>query len=393
MRTYGTCAYGVRTPVIKYGDDLVDIVATSVINMTKEKNITLKDKDIVCVTEAVVAISQGNYASTEDIACDVRNKIGGGTVGLIFPILSRNRFMGILQGIAQGVDELIIQLSYPFDEVGNPLVSIDTLYDLGITKFDKAYTSEEFYNLVKTVEHPFTGVDYIKEYLKIGGKKTRIILSNDPLEILKYTDKVINADIHSRKRTKRILLSNGAKRVLSLDEILNDESAEHGYHPLYGVLGSNRSKEGNIKLFPRGGEAFVTELQLELKKRTGINLECMVYGDGAFKDPVGGIWELADPVVSPAHTDGLLGTPNEIKLKYISDNVFTNLRGEKLTAEMKKFIANKDKDLKNQNVSLGTTPRRYTDLIGSLCDLVSGSGDKGTPVVLITGYFDNYASD
>ena len=393
MRTYGTCAYGVRTPVIKYGDNLVDIVATSVIDVANQKNIKLKDKDIVAVTEAVVAISQGNFASTDDIACDVRNKLGGGKVGLIFPILSRNRFMGILQGIAKGVDELIIQFSYPYDEVGNPLVSIDTLYDLGITKFDKAYTSDEFYKLVKKIEHPFTGVDYIKEYLAIGGKKTKLILSNDPLEILKYTDKVINADIHTRKRTKRILLSNGAKRVISLDEICNEESAEHGYHPLYGVLGSNRSKEGNIKLFPRGCEAFITELQLELKKRTGVNLECMVYGDGAFKDPVGGIWELADPVVCPAHTDGLLGTPNEIKLKYISDNVFTNLRGEKLTEEMKKFIASKGKDLKNQNVSLGTTPRRYTDLIGSLCDLVSGSGDKGTPVVLITGYFDNYASD
>lgn len=393
MRTYGTCAYGVRAPIIRPGDDLVNIVADSVLDMVEEKNLKLKEKDIVAVTEAIVAKSQNNFASLDDIANDVKEKIGGGKIGLIFPILSRNRFIGILEGIAKAADELVIMLSYPFDEVGNPLVSIDKLYDMGISKFDKEFTSEEFYKLVGSIEHPFTGVDYIKTYTEICGGKAKIILSNDPVDILKYTKKVINADIHSRKRTKKLLLANGAEKVLSLDEILNEPSTEHGYHELYGVLGSNRSKEGQLKLFPRGGKEFVDGLQKELKKRTGVNLECMVYGDGAFKDPVGGIWELADPVVSPAFTDGLLGTPNEIKLKYVADNQIENAKGDEAVKEMKEIIKAKSSDLKNQNISLGTTPRRITDLVGSLSDLVSGSGDKGTPIVLITGYFDNYATE
>ena len=393
MRTYGTCAFGVRAPIIRPGDDLVSIVADSVLATVEERNINLKDKDIIAVTEAVLAKSQGNLAKTSDIANDVRSKLGGGTVGLIFPILSRNRFTGILEGISEGVDEIVIQLSYPFDEVGNPLVSIDKLYELGIYTFDKAFTSDEFYKLVGSVEHPFTGMDYIQTYLEICGPKAKVILSNDPLEILKYTKKVINADIHSRFRSKKLLLANGAEKVLSLTDILNEPSTEHGYHEEYGVLGSNKSKDGQLKLFPRAGQEFAEKLQAEMKKRTGKTIECMVYGDGAFKDPVGGIWELADPVVSPGFTDGLLGTPSEIKLKYVADNNIGELKGEEAVAEIKEIIKNKEKDLKTSKVSLGTTPRRITDLVGSLSDLVSGSGDKGTPIVLITGYFDNYATE
>lgn len=393
MRTYGTCAFGVRAPIIRPGDDLVSIVADSVLATVNERGINLKDKDIIAVTEAVLAKSQGNFATTADIANDVRAKLGGGTVGLIFPILSRNRFTGILEGISAGVDELVIQLSYPFDEVGNPLVSIDKLYDLGIYTFDKAFTSEEFYKLVGSVEHPFTGMDYIKTYLDICGGKAKVILSNDPLEILKYTKKVIGADIHSRFRTKKLLQANGAEKVLSLTDILNEKSKDHGYHEDYGVLGSNKSKDGQLKLFPRMGQEFADKLQAEMKKRTGKIIECMVYGDGAFKDPVGGIWELADPVVSPGFTSGLIGTPSEIKLKYVADNNIENLKGEEAVQEMKQIIKNKQKDLKTSNISLGTTPRRITDLVGSLSDLISGSGDKGTPIVLVTGYFDNYATE
>lgn len=393
MRTYGTCAYGVRAPIIRPKDDLVKIVADCVCETAKQKNIQFKDKDIVAVTEAVVAKSQGNFASVKDIAKDVRKKVGKGTVGLVFPILSRNRFAAILEGIVAGVDEIVVQLSYPFDEVGNPLVSIDKLYELGIHNFNKAFTSEEFYKLVKNVEHPFTNVDYIEEYAKICGKKGKIILSNDPIEILKYTDKVICADIHSRKRNKKLLLSNGAKLVLTLDEILNKKSILHGYHEQFGVLGSNRSKEGTIKLFPRDCQKFVDDLQAEMKKRTSVNFECLVYGDGAFKDPVGGIWELADPVVSPAYTSGLEGTPNEIKFKFVADNELAGLKGEKAVEEMKKIIAGKETLNKDHEMSIGTTPRRITDLVGSLSDLVSGSGDKGTPIVLITGYFDNYSAE
>ena len=393
MRTYGTCAFGVRAPIIRAGDDLVSIAADSVLAVAEERGFELKDRDIIAVTEAVLAKSQGNFATIEDIGNDVRAKLGGGTVGLIFPILSRNRFTGILEGIVSGVDEIIIQLSYPFDEVGNPLVSIDKLYELGVHQFDKAYTSEEFYALVGSVEHPFTGMDYIKTYLDICGGKGKVILSNNPLEILKYTKKVINADIHSRFRSKKLLLANGAEKVLSLTDILNEKSDKHGYHEEYGVLGSNKSKDGQLKLFPRAGQEFADKLQAEMKKRTGKTIECMVYGDGAFKDPVGGIWELADPVVSPGFTSGLVGTPSEIKLKYVADNNIGELKGEEAVAEIKEIIKNKEKDLKTSKVSLGTTPRRITDLVGSLSDLVSGSGDKGTPIVLITGYFDNYATE
>lgn len=393
MRTYGTCAYGVRAPIIRPKDDLVKIVADSVCQVAKEKNIKLKQGDIIAVTEAVVAKSQGNFASIKDISKDVRKKVGKGKVGLIFPILSRNRFASILEGIIGGVDELVLQLSYPFDEVGNPLVSIDKLYELNVHSFDKTFTSDEFYKLVGNVEHPFTGVDYIQAYKEICGDKAKIILSNDPLEILKYTDVVICADIHSRNRNKKLLLANGAKTVITLDEILNKKSLLHGYHETFGVLGSNKSKEGSVKLFPRDCQKFVDGLQAEMQKRTGVKVECMVYGDGAFKDPVGGIWELADPVVSPAFTSGLQGTPNEIKFKFVADNDLAKVKGGEAEEQMKEIIAKKGKLEKDEKLALGTTPRRISDLVGSLCDLVSGSGDKGTPIVLITGYFDNYATE
>ena len=393
MRTVGTVARGVRAPIIRPGDNLVNIVADCIEATIKNENIKIKEKDIVAVTEAIVAKSQGNFATIDNIAKDVRTKLGGGTIGVVFPILSRNRFSSILRGISRGADKIVIQLSYPFDEVGNPLVSIEKLYDLGIFQFGKSYNAKEFTDLVKDVTHPFTGVNYIEMYKKISECDCEIILSNNPTEILKYTKKVINADIHSRFRTKKLLLANGAEKVISLHEILNKSVDGSGYHEDYGVLGSNLSTDEKVKLFPRDTKTFVNNLQKELYNRLGVKLECMVYGDGAFKDPVGGIWELADPVVSPAYTDGLLGTPNEIKLKYLADNKIANLTGEKAVEAMKKLINEKESNLVNKAESLGTTPRRITDLVGSLCDLTSGSGDKGTPIVLVTGYFDNYATE
>lgn len=393
MRTVGTVSRGIKAPIIRPGDDLVSIVVNSVNDAVVNENIKLKDKDIVAVTEAIVAKAQGNFATLNDIATDVKNKLGKDTVGVVFPILSRNRFSNILKGISRGVDKLVIQLSYPFDEVGNPLVSIDKLYDLGVFQFNKTYTAQEFTNLVKDVTHPFTGVNYLDLYKNICECDCEIILSNDPTEILKYTKKVINADIHSRFRTKKLLINNGAEKVVSLHEILNESVNGSGYHEEFGVLGSNLSTDEKIKLFPRDTKTFINNLQKALKQKFGVNLECMVYGDGAFKDPVGGIWELADPVVSPSYTSGLEGTPNEIKLKYLADNKIANLTGKDAVEAMKKLIIKKDKNLKNKSESLGTTPRRITDLVGSLCDLTSGSGDKGTPIVLVTGYFDNYASE
>ena len=393
MRTVGTVSRGIKAPIIRPGDDLVSIVVNSVNDAVVNENIKLKDKDIVAVTEAIVAKAQGNFATLNDIALDVKNKLGKGTVGVVFPILSRNRFSNILKGISRGVDKLVIQLSYPFDEVGNPLVSIDKLYDLGVFQFNKTYTAQEFTDLVKDVTHPFTGVNYLDLYKNICECDCEIILSNDPTEILKYTKKVINADIHSRFRTKKLLINNGAEKVVSLHEILNESINGSGYHEEFGVLGSNLSTDEKIKLFPRDTKTFINNLQKALKQKFGVNLECMVYGDGAFKDPVGGIWELADPVVSPSYTSGLEGTPNEIKLKYLADNKIANLTGKDAVEAMKKLIIKKDKNLKNKSESLGTTPRRITDLVGSLCDLTSGSGDKGTPIVLVTGYFDNYASE
>lgn len=393
MKNIGTISWGVKAPIIRPGDDLVEITADSVMKAVKEAKIKLKDRDIVAVTEAIVAKSQGNFATVDDIAKDVRAKMGEGTVGVINPILSRNRFSNILKGIARGCDNIVIQLSYPFDEVGNPLVSIDRLYELGITNFNKTYTDKQFYKIVGKIEHPFTGLDYIDFYKKICGDKCKIILSNDPTTILKYTKKVITADIHSRFRNKSLLLKRGAKKVIGLDEILNQPVDGSGYNEKYGVLGSNLSTDEKLKLFPRDTESFIEKLQKKLNEVSGVKMECMVYGDGAFKDPVGGIWELADPVVSPAFTNGLVGTPNEIKLKYVADNQIGQLTGKEAEKAIKEIISNKSKDLKNQNVSLGTTPRRIIDLLGSLADLTSGSGDKGTPIVLITGYFNNYADE
>ena len=393
MKNIGTISWGVKAPIIRPGDDLVEITADSVMKAVKEAKIKLKDRDIVAVTEAIVAKSQGNFATVDDIAKDVRAKMGEGTIGVINPILSRNRFSNILKGIARGCDNIVIQLSYPFDEVGNPLVSIDRLYELGITNFNKTYTDKQFYKIVGKIEHPFTGLDYIDFYKKICGDKCKIILSNDPTTILKYTKKVITADIHSRFRNKSLLLKRGAKKVIGLDEILNQPVDGSGYNEKYGVLGSNLSTDEKLKLFPRDTESFIEKLQKKLNEVSGVKMECMVYGDGAFKDPVGGIWELADPVVSPAFTNGLVGTPNEIKLKYVADNQIGQLTGKEAEKAIKEIISNKSKDLKNQNVSLGTTPRRITDLLGSLADLTSGSGDKGTPIVLIPGYFNNYADE
>ena len=390
MSLIGTMSIGIKGPIIKKGDNLVNIVCDSVIDACKENNLLLEDRDIVAVTEAVVAKSQGNFATLEDIAYDVKSKFGNETVGLILPILSRNRFSLLLKGIAKGAKKLIIQLSLPCDEVGNHLISDEQFLDSDINPYS-TLTEDEFYKVFGKTEHVFTGVNYVELYKSYGGENCEIIFSNNPSAILKYTKYVINADIHTREMTKKQLLKNGAKKVVSLSEILNKSVNGSGFNPDYGLLGSNVSTNEVVKLFPKDTMKFAYDLQKEFKKRTGKTIECMVYGDGAFKDPVGKIWELADPVVSPGFTSGLNGLPNEIKLKFIADNNLGHLSGEELTKAMKEFIKQKNKDLKNQNVSLGTTPRRLTDLLGSLSDLTSGSGDKGTPFILIKNYFKNYA--
>ena len=398
MRSFGTCAIGVRTPVIKKGDDLPKIVVDSVLQVTKDKNIELKDRDIVAITEAVVGISQGNYATTEQIGKDVENKFGGKKhIGVVFPTpVSRNRFSLILKGIAKGSNKVTVQLSYPSDEVGNSLFDEDLLYKYDVDPWGQVLTEEEYNKYFGKELHIFTGVNYVKyfkEVIEAEGAEAEIIFSNRPTAILTYTKNVIVANIHKRERTKKLLLEAGAKICIKTDEILRESVDGSGYNSKYGLLGSNKATEDAVKLFPEHGDIVVREVQKLLKQKTGKTLEVMVYGDGAFKDPVGGIWELADPVVSPAYTDGLEGTPNEIKLKYIADNTLANYKGEELNEKMREQIRNKSSNLKGTNAILGTTPRRYTDLIGSLCDLTSGSGDKGTPVVLITGYFDNYATE
>lgn len=390
MRTIGTQAKGIRTPIIKQGDDLVAIVCDSVLNSAKTEGYTLNDRDVVGVTEAVVARAQGNYATIGQIAGDVRQKTGSGTVGVIFPILSRNRFAILLKGIAMGAEQVILQLSYPSDEVGNQLISIDTLDEKGVNPYTDAFTEEEWQKLFGKTVHKFTGVDYVEYYKSLGGN-IKIIFSNDPWHILKYTKTVITCDIHGRSRTKRILKAGGATAVFGLDDILTSSFEGSGYNERYGLLGSNKATEDSVKLFPRDCDRFVEEVAARLKAETGKNIEVMVYGDGAFRDPVCGIWELADPVVAPAYTKGLGGTPNELKLKFLADNRFGDLRGKELEEALKSEIRKKDSDLSGRMESEGTTPRRITDLIGSLCDLVSGSGDKGTPIVLVQGYFDNYA--
>ena len=390
MDYQGTISRGIRAPIIKQGDNLVKITADCVVNASKEHGFPLQDKDVVAVTEAVLARAQGNYATTDQIASDVSEKFGDNTVGLIFPIFSRNRFSMILKGIAKGVKKLVIQLSYPGDEVGNSFVTPEQLIEKGVNPYVDVFTAEEFYNTFGDVRHTFTGVDYIDFYKTIGGN-CEVILANNPLEILKHTKYVINADIHSRTRTKKALLKAGAEKVVSLDEILNKPVNGSGYNEKYGVLGSNLATDTSVKLFPRDCQKFVDDLSEELFKQTGKKIECMVYGDGAFKDPVGGIWELADPVCSPAYTSLLEGKPNEIKLKYIADTELSNLSGEEAVKAMKDIIKNKEKDLVNNMKSQGTTPRQITDLLGSLADLTSGSGDKGTPIILIQNYFKNFS--
>ena len=392
MKFSGTISRGVRTPIIKKGDDLASIVVDSVCKCVEEAKIEINDKDVVAITEAVVGISQGNYATADQIAKDVKNKFGDDTVGLIFPIMSRNRFSMLLKGISRGVKKLIIQLSYPGDEVGNKLISPDELFDSGVNPYADVFTAEEFKKIFPNTVHEFTGVDYIDFYKKACECECEIILANDPKAILRYTDSVIIASIHERKINKKLLLKAGVKKVYCLDELLTESVDGSGYNDKFGLLGSNLATDNSVKLFPRNCDALVKDVQARLNKIFNKNIEVMVYGDGAFKDPQGGIWELADPVVSPAYTSGLVGTPNELKLKYISDNALKDLTGEELKEAMIKLIKEKDANLVGKMETQGTTPRQLTDLLGSLSDLTSGSGDKGTPVILIQNYFSNYSN-
>ena len=395
-RMVGTVSMGIRAPIIRSGDDLVEIVTGSILEAMKEDGLTPRDRDVVAMTEAIVARAQGNYASVDDIAEDVRTKLGGETIGVIFPILSRNRFAICLRGIAKGAKKVVLMLSYPSDEVGNHLVDLDLLDEKGINPYSDVLTLERYRELFGYIKHPFTGVDYVEYYgnlIRESGAEVEIIFANDPRAILNYTKNVLHCDIHTRARTKRLLKAAGAERVYGLDEIMNAPINGSGCNERYGLLGSNKSTEDKVKLFPRECQGLVEEIQARLLKETGKHIEVMVYGDGAFKDPVGKIWELADPVVSPAYTAGLEGTPNELKLKYLADNDFAALSGEALRDAIKGEIQKKDGSLVGNMASQGTTPRRLTDLIGSLCDLTSGSGDKGTPIVYIQGYFDNYTND
>ena len=396
-RMLGTVSMGVRAPIIRKGDNLAEIVTGSILDAIKYDGLTPRDRDVVAMTESIVARAQNNYCSIEDIATDVRNKFGGETVGVIFPILSRNRFSICLRGIAKGCKKVIVMLSYPADEVGNHLIDLDSVEEKGVNPYSDVLTEAQFRELFGYVKHPFTGMDYItyyKELIQESGAEAEIILANDPRAILKYTKNVMPCDIHTRERTKRILRAAGAEKVYGMDEIMTESINGSGYNARYGLLGSNKSTEDVIKLFPRECQDLVEDIQKRLLEATGKHMEVMVYGDGAFKDPVGKIWELADPVVSPAYTAGLEGTPNELKLKYLADNTFANLTGEALRDAIKGKILEKDgSSLVGNMASQVTTPRRLTDLIGSLCDLTSGSGDKGTPIIYIQGYFDNYTTD
>ncbi|MBR2847964.1 MAG: coenzyme F420-0:L-glutamate ligase [Clostridia bacterium] len=395
-RTIGTVSRGVRAPIIRNGDDIVEIVTSSVLEAAKEEGFEIRDRDIVAMTEAIVARAQGNYATVDDIAADVKKKFGGETVGVIFPILSRNRFAVCLRGIAKGAKKIVLMLSYPSDEVGNHLVSWDQLDEHGVNPYTDVLSLEKYRELFGYEKHTFTGVDYVEYYeslIRECGADCEIIFANNPKAILSYTKNVLTCDIHTRQRTKRILKAAGADVVLGLDEILNAPVNGSGCNEQYGLLGSNKATEDQVKLFPRNCQPVVDAIAEKLYAATGKRVEVMVYGDGAFKDPVGKIWELADPVVAPAYTKGLEGTPNELKLKYLADNDFSNLSGDALKEAIKGKIAEKDGDLVGKMISEGTTPRRLTDLIGSLCDLTSGSGDKGTPIVFIQGYFDNYTTE
>ena len=395
-RMVGTVSRGVRAPIIRAGDDLAQIVTDSILEAAADDGFTIRDRDIVAMTEAIVARAQGNYASVDNIADDVRAKLGGETIGVIFPILSRNRFAICLRGIAKGAKKVVLMLSYPSDEVGNHLVSLDALDEKGVNPYSDVLTLEQYRELFGYEKHTFTGVDYVEYYeqlIRESGAEPVIIFGNDCRAVLKYTKNVLNCDIHTRARTKRLLKAAGAERVFGLDEIMTASINGSGYNASYGLLGSNKATEDQVKLFPRDCQPLVEDIQKRLKEKTGKNVEVMVYGDGAFKDPVGKIWELADPVVSPAYTAGLEGTPNELKLKYLADNDFAHLSGDALKEAIKGEINKKDGSLVGNMASEGTTPRRLTDLIGSLCDLTSGSGDKGTPIVFIQGYFDNYTTE
>lgn len=392
-RKVGTVSRGIRCPIIRQGDNLVDIAVTSVLEAAESEGFEMRDRDVVSLTESIVARAQGNYASVDDIAADVKAKLGGETIGVIFPILSRNRFAICLRGIAKGAKKVVLMLSYPSDEVGNSLVTYDQIDEAGINPYSDVLDEAKYRELFGENKHEFTGVDYVAYYsdiIKEAGAEAEIIFANQPKTILNYTDCILTCDIHTRQRTKRILKAAGAKVVCGLDDILNAPVNGSGCNEKYGLLGSNKSTEDTIKLFPRDCQGLVEDIQAEFLKRTGKHIEVMVYGDGAFKDPQGKIWELADPVVSPAHTSGLIGTPNELKLKYLADNDFKGLSGAELKEAISNSIKAKQDNLVGNMASQGTTPRQLTDLIGSLCDLTSGSGDKGTPIILVQGYFDNY---
>lgn len=395
MRSVGTVVRGIRTPIIKENDDLANIVVESLIDAQKNEGFEFRDKDIVAITEAVVGISEGNYVTVDDIALDIQNKFPSKRIGIVYPILSRNRFSMILKGIARGMDKITMLLSFPADEVGNNILDEETL-DNSKYNLSSVISEVEYKETFGTFLHPFTGinmVDFYRELIESEHCEVEFVFANNPKEILNYTKDVLTCDIHTRYRTKKMLEDAGANTIYGLYEVMNKPINGSGFNPNYGLLGSNKSTEERIKLFPKTGDKLVLDIQKKLKELTGKNIEVMVYGDGAFKDPVGHIWELADPVVSPAYTSGLEGTPNELKLKYISDNKFADLKGEELKTAIKEEIKKKDNNLKGNMLSQGTTPRRLTDLIGSLCDLTSGSGDKGTPVVFIQGYFDNLASE
>ncbi len=394
-RKVGTVSRGIRCPIIREGDDLSQIVVNSVLEAAESEGFALHDRDVVCITESIVARAQGNYASVYAIAADVKTKLGGETIGVIMPILSRNRFSICLKGIAMGAKKIVLMLTYPSDEVGNELVSWDQLDAAGVDPYQHVLDLETYRRLFGENKHPFTGVDYVGYYCDVireAGAEVEVLFANDPRVVLGYTNKILTCDIHTRKRTKRILKEAGAEIVLGMDDIMNAPIHESGYNADYGLLGSNKATEETIKLFPRDSQPLVENIQKALLEKTGKHMEVMVYGDGAFKDPQGKIWELADPVVSPFHTEGLKGTPNELKLKYLADNDFANLSGDALKEAISQRIREKEGSLVGDMASQGTTPRQLTDLIGSLCDLTSGSGDKGTPVVLVQGYFDNYVS-
>lgn len=392
-RLIGTVSRGVRAPIVREGDNIVEIVSDSILKAQANGDFKIGDRDVIAVTEAVVARTQGNYAEVGQIAADVKAKFGDSTVGVIFPILSRNRFAICLRGIAMGAKKIVLMLSYPSDEVGNHLISLDMLDEKGVDPWKDVLSEARYRELFGSVKHPFTGVDYVeyyKELIEDAGCEVEIVLANDCRSILDYTKNVLCCDIHSRERSKRLLRASGAEKVYGLDDILTASVDGSGFNEKYGLLGSNKATEHSVKLFPRDCQTVVDGIQKIIKEKTGKNVEVMIYGDGAFKDPVGKIWELADPVVSPAYTAGLEGQPSEVKLKYLADNEFAHLSGEALKEAISDYIKKKDSDLVGKMVSQGTTPRRLTDLIGSLCDLTSGSGDKGTPIVLIQGYFDNY---